>query len=90
MTNKKIEYNHYINLYYLFWGDRNILIYSIRNDWETNEKLALRYKKLFFQSRIASKLKSERYFVKKQTKRIRREIAIVREHYRYLNKKVYF
>ncbi len=66
------------------------MIYSIRKDWETNEKLILKYKKLFFQSRIANKLKAERYATKKPTKRKQREQAIVREHYRDLNNKVYF
>lgn len=66
------------------------MIYAIRNEWETNEKLILRYKKLFFQSRIASKLKSERYVVKNLTNKKRREKAIVRSHYRMLNNKVYF
>ena len=66
------------------------MIYAIRNEWETNEKLVLRYKKLFFQSRVASKLKSERYVTKKLTRKKRRESAIVRGHYRYLNNKVYF
>ena len=37
------------------------MIYAIRKDGETSEKLVLRYKKMFFQSRIANKLKSERY-----------------------------
>lgn len=66
------------------------MIYAIRNDWETNEKLVLRYKKLFFQSRIANKLKNERYAIKKLTKRKIRERAIVRETYRRLQNEVYF
>ena len=66
------------------------MIYAIRNDWETNEKLILRYKKMFFQSRIANKIKSERYANRKLSKKQIREKAIVREHYRMLNNKVYF
>ena len=66
------------------------MIYAIRNDWETNEKLILRYKKMFFQSRMANKIKSERYAVWKPSKKKLREKAIVREHYRMLNNKVYF
>lgn len=66
------------------------MIYATRNEWETNEKLILRYKKLFFQSRIANKIKSERYAVGKPTKKKIREAAIVRSHYRDLNTKVYF
>lgn len=66
------------------------MIYAIRKDWETNEKLILRYKKLFFQSRIANKLKAERYAVRPLSKRKIRERAIVRETYRELQNKVYF
>ena len=66
------------------------MIYAIRNDWETNEKLVLRYKKMFFGSRIANKIRSERYAVWDLTKKKQREKAIVREHYRMLNNKVYF
>ncbi len=66
------------------------MIYAIRNEWETNEKLILRYKKMFFQSRMTAKIRSERYAVKKLSKKKQRESAIVREHYRMLNTKVYF
>ena len=66
------------------------MIYSIKSDWETSEKLVLKHKKLFFQSRLASKIKSERYVSKKDTKKKAREQAIVRSHYRHLNNKVYF
>ncbi len=66
------------------------MIYAVKNDWETNEKLVLRYKKMFFQSRIATKLRGERYATKKLKKRKQREKAIVRSHYRDLNSKVYF
>lgn len=66
------------------------MIYATRNDGETNEKLILRYKKLFFQSRIASKIKTERYAVKQANKRKQRIKAIVRGNYRDLNNKVYF
>jgi len=66
------------------------MIYAIKNNWETNEKLILRYKKMFFQSRIANKIKTWRYAVKDKTKKKLRETAIVRSHYRDLNTKVYF
>ena len=66
------------------------MIYAIKNDWETNEKLILRYKKMFFQSRMMNKIRSERYAVGKPSKKQLREKAIVREHYRMLNSKVYF
>jgi len=66
------------------------MIYAIRNEWETNEKLILRYKKMFFQSRMTSKIRTERYAIGKLSKKKLREKAIVREHYRMLNTKVYF
>lgn len=66
------------------------MIYAVRNEWETNDKLILRYKKLFFQSRIANKLKAERYAVRDLSARKTREKAIIRETYRTLNNKVYF
>jgi len=66
------------------------MIYAIRNDWESNDKLVLRYKKMFFQSRIANKIKSERYAVRPLNKKRQRERAIIRETYRYLNSKTYF
>ncbi len=66
------------------------MIYAVKNEWETNEKLILRYKKMFFQSRITNKIRTERYAVGKPTKKKLREKAIVREHYRMLNNKVYF
>jgi ribosomal protein S21 len=66
------------------------MIYAVRNEGESNEKLVLRYKKLFFQSRIVTKLKKERYVTKDLKPRKQREKAIVRGHYRDLNSKVYF
>ncbi len=66
------------------------MIYAIKNSWETNEKLILRYKKMFFQSRMTNKIRTERYAVKSPSKKKIREQAIVREHYRMLNTKVYF
>lgn len=66
------------------------MIYAVRNEWETNDKLILRYKKLFFQSRIANKIKSERYAIRDLSTRKVREKAIIRAKYRELNNKVYF
>lgn len=66
------------------------MIYAVKNEGEANEKLVLRYKKMFFQSRIATKLRWTRYVTKKLSKRKQREKAIVRSHYRDLNSKVYF
>ncbi len=66
------------------------MIYAIRKDGETSEKLVLRYKKMFFQSRIANKLKSERYNERKPSNKKIREKAIIRSIYRDLNSKVHF
>ncbi len=66
------------------------MIYTIKNDGETNEKMVLRYKKLFFQSRIVSKLRSERYNKKAKSKKQIRESAIIRSAYREFNTKIYF
>ncbi len=66
------------------------MIYVVKKDGESNEKMLLRYKKLFFQSRMVTKLKKERYELKKPSKRKTREKAIITNHYRELNSKVYF
>lgn len=66
------------------------MIYAVKKESESNEKLVLRYKKLFFQSRIVTKLKKERYNVKSLKSRKQREKAIITNHYRELNAKVYF
>jgi hypothetical protein len=52
--------------------------------------MILRYKKLFFQSRIVNKLRTERYAVGKPSKKKIREKAVIRSLYRDLNNKVYF
>lgn len=66
------------------------MIYAVKNEGETNEKMILRYKKMFFQSRIANKIRNERYATRKPNQRKIREAAIIREKYRELNSKVYF
>lgn len=66
------------------------MIYAVKHEGETNEKMILRYKKMFFQSRIANKIRNERYAFKNKNKRKIRESAIIREKYRELNAKVYF
>ncbi len=66
------------------------MIYAVKNDWESNEKLILRYKKLFFSSRLTNKIRKERYANSKPTKKKIRESAIIRNTYRSLNNKVYF
>lgn len=62
------------------------MIFAIKNNGESNEKFLLRYKKMFFQSRIASKIKSSRYAVKEDSKRKTRIKAIIRDTYRDVNK----
>lgn len=59
-----------------------MICYSIKKDGETNEKLILRYKKSFFQTRTANKLRNSQTHSKKPSKRKIREAAIVREFYR--------
>ena len=41
-----------------------MLIYALKTKAESNERLLLRYKKMFFQTRIANKLRKGRYNVK--------------------------
>ena len=65
------------------------MIFATKNPGESNEKFILRYKKMFFQSRMASKIKTERYAVKDLSKRKVREKAIIREKYRELNSSNY-
>lgn len=64
-----------------------MIVYTIKNDSESSEKLILRYKKMFFQTRVANKLRNSRYAVRAPSKRKLREKAIIRQVYRDLNKK---
>lgn len=64
-----------------------MICYSIRKDGETNEKLLMRYKKAFFQTRTANKLKSEQNHSRDLSARKLREKAIIREYYRAIAKK---
>ncbi|EKE26485.1 MAG: hypothetical protein ACD_4C00267G0003 [uncultured bacterium (gcode 4)] len=64
-----------------------MIIYAFKNKNESNEKLILRYKKMFFQTRLTNKLRNERYNVKWLTDRKVREKAIIRGKYRELNRK---
>ena len=66
------------------------MIYTVKHEGETNEKMILRYKKLFFQSRIANKIRAERYANRPIKKKKIREAAIIRSKYRELNLKVIF
>lgn len=66
------------------------MIFATKNPGESNEKFILRYKKMFFQSKLASKIKTTRYATKAPSKRKVRESAIVREKYRELNSSSFF
>jgi len=64
-----------------------MICYAIKKDAESSEKLLMRYKKSFFQTRTANKLKSEQTHSRDLSKRKIRERAIVREYYRAVSKK---
>lgn len=59
-----------------------MIVYAIKNSTESNEKLILRYKKMFFQTRTNNKLKASAQHQRKVSVRKLREKAIVREFYR--------
>ncbi len=63
-----------------------MICYSIKKEGETNEKLLLRYKKCFFQTRTANKLKASQNHSRALSKRKLREKAIIREYYRAISK----
>jgi ribosomal protein S21 len=64
-----------------------MIVFTIKNAGESNDKLILRYKKMFFQTRSVNKIKTERYASRPLSTRKIRTSAIVRETYRALNKK---
>lgn len=64
-----------------------MIVYTIKNESESNEKLILRYKKMFFQTRIANKLRNSRYATRDPSSRKIREKAIIRQVYRDINTK---
>ena len=59
-----------------------MICYTIKKEGETNEKLILRYKKSFFQTRTANKLRNAQTHSRAPSKRKIRESAIIREFYR--------
>lgn len=59
-----------------------MIVYAIKTTTESNDKLILRYKKMFFQTRTANKLKAEAQHQRKVSRRKIREAAIVRSFYR--------
>jgi hypothetical protein len=64
-----------------------MICYAVRKESESSEKLLMRYKKSFFQTRTANKLKNEQNHSRALSKRKIREQAIVREYYRAVSKK---
>jgi hypothetical protein len=63
-----------------------MICYSIKKEGETNEKLILRYKKSFFQTRTANRLKATQTHTRALSRRKIREKAIIREFYRVVGK----
>ncbi len=64
-----------------------MICFSVRKEGESSEKLLMRYKKAFFQTRTANKLKNEQNHSRGLSRRKIREQAIVREYYRAVSKK---
>jgi hypothetical protein len=64
-----------------------MICFAVRKESESSEKLLMRYKKSFFQTRTANKLKWEQNHTRQLSKRKVREQAIVREYYRAVTKK---
>ena len=63
-----------------------MIAYAVRKEGETNDKLILRYKKSFFQTRTANHLKAHQQHQRSLSKRKLREGAIIREFYRNTGK----
>ena len=83
LTKQKISI---ISAHILSLAILSMICYSIKKEGETNEKLILRYKKSFFQTRTANKLKASQNHMRKVSDRKLREKAIIREYYRSLAK----
>jgi hypothetical protein len=83
LTKQKISI---ISAHILSLAILSMICYSIKKEGETNEKLVLRYKKSFFQTRTANKLKASQNHMRKVSDRKLREKAIIREYYRSLSK----
>jgi hypothetical protein len=63
-----------------------MIAYAIKNTGESNEKLLLRYKRTFFQTRTLNNLKANLQHQRKTSARKVKISAIVREHYRDINR----
>ncbi|MBS9784330.1 hypothetical protein KGV55_03190 [Candidatus Gracilibacteria bacterium] len=59
-----------------------MICYTIKKENEDSNKLALRFKKTFYQSRTNNKLRNEKTHQKKLTRRQIRMKAIISNHYR--------
>ena len=59
----------------------------VKNKKESNERLISRFNKKVQGSRKILKVRSDRYHSKKDTKRLTRASAIMREHYRSIREK---
>lgn len=64
-----------------------MICFAVRKENESSEKLLMRYKKSFFQTRTANKLKNSQTHSRALSARKIREQAIVREYYRAVSKK---
>jgi len=58
------------------------MIYAIKREGETNEKLVNRFKKQGHWFRIVPLIRGSRYFKKKPSKRLTRQSALVKAKYR--------
>ncbi len=65
-----------------------MIVYTVKNPLESNDKLLVRYKKMFFQTRVANRLRNSQYAERKTSRRKVRERAIVRAYYRDMNKEL--
>lgn len=64
-----------------------MIAYAVRKEGETNDKIILRYKKAFFQTRTANQLKNTQQHQRSPSKRKTREQAIIRAFYRKAGKR---
>ena len=79
-------YLYYLEEIFILIPFAPMICYSIKKDGETNEKLILRYKKAFFQTRTANQLRNSQNHSRKLSYRKIREKAIIREYYRSVAK----
>ena len=65
-----------------------MIVFAVKNATESSDKLVLRYKKMFFQTRTLNRMKNNLQEKRDPSKRRVRERAIVREAYRAINRKI--